>query len=244
MSYCQKFYNYILLYDDYAPGPSLNHLGSPKYTTLLGLAITIGSIVIAFIGNNKYLQDAIYNTNPTIISSVSLNLKPQLMNKSSFKFYLQIQYLVPETRSLKMIKIEDYPKIAVQKVFFSSNQFSPSLLTGRKRMTFLENCKEKSNDQIFEGYNDGMIFSSEKLTEKELQKIKETSLCFPTGFNETLTNFGIASVGLGFMHEAFSKLSIKYKYPIAISLQHQEVVLDPESSDKRYKLICKTESLI
>ncbi len=245
MSFWPIMYRKILALDRVGPQPKLNHLGMHRYATTVGVLLTIGQLIFAIYINFNYLRDAFYNYRPFIFITKQPHLAPQWLTKHSFKFYFQIKYIQKETNGYISINRTDYPKIEIFGITYNSTQYKQTFLNSTNEPVFFEFCNAGKID-VFEAYNDGMIFKSEKFTEKEIAHFRNTSLCFPDGISEKLSLItgGAKTVATSIIYPDFKALSVKYKSPISIVFHYQKVLLDPENADNPFRLVWTESSFV
>ncbi len=213
MSFLIRIYNWILLFDEYGPTPGINHLGSARYSSILGVLISIGSLAFAIAINFSYLRDAYENTNPSIISVTEPYLKPQRITRDSFKFYVQIKYFNITAQFSQTIRSHEYPKIPIGKLTYNSSHYIEEFLSNTSDFNFLRLCSDRSDSvfDFFEKYNEDMVFNPENFTEAEIHNIRHSSLCLPETLNDNLKLLrnGHQSISLTFLRQDLKKIADK-----------------------------------
>jgi len=231
-----KFYNFVLSFDLIGPSPKLNFEGRERFSTLIGVFLTLGAFALSCFSNRNSFDSVINNTSPKMLSQNQPLEIPMSINTTTVKMYMQVQYIDPYTKSFKSINKTELPHFLIMKVYYGRTSYKLSNLSNSNNQdSFLTN---NCSDKIFEDFNEGLVFSNEKYTPDEIQEIKSNSLCLPSYLNETLEVLkdGRESLIIVIDRPSMVKLSQKYRSSLLINLNYQELVYDPEKYQNPFRL--------
>ena len=87
-----SLYNFIISFDKLSPGPAINHKGDTRYTNLIGLLFTLGTIAITLYTVADDIKNFILKTDPDLtVSKTYSNDNSFNLTSNSPKFFIVIQ---------------------------------------------------------------------------------------------------------------------------------------------------------
>ncbi len=171
---------YILKLDFLGPSVGLNHYGTSRYQTLLGVFFSVAAIVLAAFSVQDTINDVFRRENPVYVISKNISKNNAPFSQKDFIIYFKIQEY--DTYTGKTEEIKTNPLKGRNLLNFSVLSESPNNIDGFDYMNFTNNegkvlyadsLGSCDNAKIFQDYNSYLFFA--KITKlKPLLTIRRT----------------------------------------------------------------------
>jgi len=107
-----SLYNFIISFDKLSPGPAINHKGNTRYTNLVGLLFTLGTIAVTLYTVIDDIKKYINKTDPDMAISKTYSIDNSFnLTSNSLKFFILIQNFDIHTQKTNNINYSEIKRI-------------------------------------------------------------------------------------------------------------------------------------
>ena len=119
ITFFSSLYNKLLSLDMLGPTPTINYEGNERYSTLLGLAMTLFVFVIPLLTIQFLISNFIYRTNPDTFLTTSYEENATVLNNTSYQFYIGILRMDQVTKQFIYVNKSEFDSPGL--VYFRQN---------------------------------------------------------------------------------------------------------------------------
>lgn len=228
----RNLYKLILSFDAVGPRPELNYKGNSRYSSIIGVILTISAFFLALVTIKFTLISFHGKINPDVFITENFDEDRVVnLNNTNYQFFINVVYLDNKTFEHVNINLSEYQSPHILYTEFDGMAYNIS------RLADMVPCE----DEMFMDYNSG-FFSPNLYTQEEVKRIKSFSLCLSDSINLSLKSRSNRKdlLQIAFPFESYKNLIKRYDI-VGVMLNYKQTVLNPNKINNFYSELWKQE---